>query len=409
MPQILGIIACLGVAVVFFSFKIHSKKVRFVHFYLLALGDIFFIANAVYFYWSEYLESVKGLYFGGVGHGIIYTTGLSYMHFRLASNEFRIFKIGLCHIVYLIGIVSTVHGVELISVDLEKIFTKVRHMILSSATIGFMLLLINETLHAGGLFDYKMCRDEELNAANEKGDLFQSALAFSPFPRTDGNAPAHDNTREPNQRRQTFLTLLMIFSKIKNYMTYHAVFVAFFVFFSEDFFRARSYFAMHYLVLLGAITGLCISLKLNTKTIYIVSAICVSICVLILMIFKLTAVILFGLYSLPIILMYFHLGLSYFIPDCAIMEMANIKCTEASLALGYMAETIPHLITIATMKCSKFSHFDSFWHSTVIFIVILTLLCVMIIKWIPKTWSLSILEIQHLVLYGENRWKPQQN
>lgn len=434
MPQILGIISCVGVAVTFFSFKIYNKKVSFIHFYLLGLGNVFFITNGVFFAF-DYLgkfyfifrfklscvlsdgifsESLKGLYFGGVGHGIIYITGLSYMHFRMASNEFRIFKIGLCHIVYLTGIVSSVHRVELLSSDLEESFIRVRPMILGSATLSFMLLLINEILHAGGLFDYKMSRDEELNTANEKGDLFQLAVEFSPIPRPEGqnlsDAHTEDDRREPNKRRQTFLTLLMIFSKLKNYMGSHAVFVTFFIYFSRDFFRARSYFVMHYLILSGAIAGVCITLKGNMKSIYIVTGVCVSICVLILMIFKLTSVFLFGLYSLPIILLYFNLGVSYIIPDCSIMEVADLKCTELSLAGGYSAEVISHLITIAAVKCSRLTQHDSFWHSSVIFIIILSLICTMMFKWLPKTWSLSILEIQHLVLYSKNRYRsPQQN
>ncbi|XP_055689795.1 uncharacterized protein LOC129793651 [Lutzomyia longipalpis] len=412
MPQILGIIASLGVSIIFFSFKIHSKKIRFVHFALLGIGNIFFVINGCYFA-LDHLESIKGLYFGGVGHGITYITGLSYMHFRLATNEFRIFKLGLCHVVYLIGIVSTVHGIELMSADLEKIFTQVHPMITCPASINFFTLLINEVLHAGGLFDYKMCRDEEVNAANEKGTLLTAALEFSPVPKAEGRNFTQTTLQQeaalqqPNIKRQVFLTMLMIFAKLKNYMASHLIFINFFVFFSEDFFQVRSYFVMHYLILSGAIAGIFITLKGNMRSIYVVSAICVCICVLVVMIFKLTSVFLVGLYSLPIILLYFHLGVSYFIPDCSIMEVSSLKCTELSLAGGYVAEGISHMITIATIKCSEFNQHESFWHSSVIFVAILSAVCAMMFKWLPKTWCLSILDVQHLVLFNENRWKPQ--
>ncbi|GAB0093174.1 hypothetical protein DMENIID0001_082470 [Sergentomyia squamirostris] len=415
LPQIMGIVASVTVAVIFFSVKFHYKRVRFFHFYLLAIGNLFFVINGCYFQF-DYFESIKGLYFGGVAHGLIYITGLTYMHFRLANNEFRIFKLSLCHIFYLIGIVATVHGVELMSGDLAEIFSKVRPVFLATGSICFMHLLVNETLHVGGLFDYKSCRDTELNAANDKKDLFRSALEFTPVPKMSRNnsvehmSQAQDAAvaRKPDTRRQTFLTLLMIFSKLKNYMSSHGIFINFFVIFSNDLFQERTYYIMHYLILAGALAGICITLKGNMKSIYIVSAICVCICLLVVIIFKLTSVFLIGLYSLPIILLYFHLGVSYFVPDCSIMEVSCLKFTEISLVGGYIAETVCHIITIATMKCSMFSDQDGFWHSSIIFIVILSVICTVIFKWLPKTWSLSILEVQHLILYNENRWTPKE-
>uniref|UniRef100_A0A7G3ADZ9 Putative conserved plasma membrane protein n=1 Tax=Lutzomyia longipalpis TaxID=7200 RepID=A0A7G3ADZ9_LUTLO len=414
LPEFVGIICACFIGVLLMGSRAHRKKIVFVHFYILACGTALLMICGVLCIIDQ-PRPIPAIYLGAVGHGIVYIAGLSYIHFRAAGR--RSFRLALCHVVYIVGYATTVHG-HFIYGPLGWMYTG-GSFVLYSASSGLLFFLINELLHGLGVYDYKKCLDSELHLANEKKDNFRDAL----IPETDRrstdtnywatrlNVPpiVFTPTKKMRLQQQNILTLGLIFSKITNALVFLEIFIGF-AFLTSSFIGSNIGFIHLYFLLGGIIFGCVISLTVNAKHLHIVYTMALTICLL-------TASVLYSVQHYDesgvfFWLFYFFLGFGYFLPDIGILDITNLQYTEGALASGYF-------IQYAIVALTRFGHWkypenipqseSLLWQYTGSFVGICLLLLIVIAILYPKTLNFSLLDIQWAILYKEDRWKAKNH
>ncbi|GAB0086225.1 hypothetical protein DMENIID0001_002300 [Sergentomyia squamirostris] len=412
-PELLGCISACLTAGILFGTRALWKKVVFIHFYLMACGATLLVISGVLLIITTE-RPIPALYIGGIGHGIIYISGLSYIQFRAAGR--RAFRLTLCHFVYILAFTTTTHGIYIYG-PLGFTYTFGSFIIYSSAScVG--LFLINELLHGLGIYDYKKCLDSELHLANEKKDNFESALEQQVDP-----APADNNywatrfnvqpiqfaaQRRKRLAEQNIITLGLILSKINNSMVFTQVFMGFALITTLSIGQGIEFIYLYFLFG-GLVFGCVISLTVNMKHLYVVYTLAMSICLL-------TASILFSIehYDESAVffwLFFFFHGFGYFISDIGILDVANLKYSEIALAGGYF---IQYMLVALT----RFGHYQyqsnttldaMLWKYSGSYVGVSLVLLIVIVLLYKKTLNLSLLDIQYVILYNEDRWKAKNH
>lgn len=273
--------------------------------------------------------------------------------------------------------------------------------IMVSAALGLGVFLVNEILHLVGVYNYKQCRDLDLNRANSNGDRFQETL-MQPV-----NVPDISVPLGPNERQQNALAAVSAVSKIVIGYLYNHIFVV--VTLSSNIIMVLSYTDMIYLrfymILFGLLVALYFALNQELTVIY-----CGG---LLLMIpFSLIATSLFefatssfGYQVAAVIFLLFYVagGLVHFAPDCMIMQFASLVDYEHFLAFGFVCEQLPLMVTVNVVNSGADVVYESagLWTVTVSLLVGGAVLLFFVGTKFPDTFKKSLIEIQHLILFGE--------
>lgn len=417
----LAIISACVCALILVLFKTVVKRIVWLHYYLLAIGSVFLLASGivlitnntwwVYGKWFTICAMIRNIIttldngfidwwspdyststaLGGIGHGAIYISGMAYIHVRTNSYKHRVARVALCHLTMIIGMVATISYMAWYM----RWYSIFGYFITYSAVSNLALFLINELLHALGLFDYKKCLDHQLREADEKRDRMHSALL-------------HTNVKR-NTSKQVGLTITAILSKFLSSLMYNNIilYMALVTQGTAVGLFGTKYAVVYYFMLGGVIIGMIVSLRTKIKHQYPALLAIKFICLVI-------AGICFATESYTAAFVFFWLfylwaAATVFIPDVAIMEVSNIKMYEINLFLGFAVEQIPIMVSIYIVRERFwFLAFQTspMWTYIGIGLGLAVLVSIVFIVVYPNTFHLRVLQIQRLIMYGQHTGGP---
>ncbi|GAB0086227.1 hypothetical protein DMENIID0001_002320 [Sergentomyia squamirostris] len=403
-PQICAMVTAGAAGIILALAKHIYGRVRFIHPALMGLGTLGLFGCGVAFV-VNYEDPTVGLFFGGLGHGMVFISGLCYVHFRSKDDGYRVFRTGFCHLAHLGGFTLVAHlTAPYLDLNSNNVVYRAGWIILTGSILAICALLFNQLLHSCGLFNYRSSRDPAVENANDVSDHFKSTLGFN-----------ETLTKEPNTTRQTLLSLLALTTKLTNLTFNYHVFLYFtaitihYLLRDNDFFQHHGlHYLKYYFGLLGLIVGLIASLFLNYKLIYMKSLGATFLAFII-------GTSLFttehpGMAGISFWLMYFSLGVGLFIPDIQIMEVSNMRLTELMLAKGYIIENTvvctilflfhrhPYMLFRGGIEAIGWTHGGTFAG-------LFLLLLILYIIYFPSTFRKGLITIQYLVLYDQEE-KP---
>ncbi|XP_055710330.1 uncharacterized protein LOC129806041 [Phlebotomus papatasi] len=392
-PQVCGM-ASAGLTGLFLThLRLKYHRIKFVHFFLLGLGTALFTICSLILVIRP-LDSWPGIYFGGLGHGIVYITGLSYIHFRSSSDGKRVIRMGGCHLMNILGMALMAHLGAQVFKDSLKLAAG--WIILLEGLLAIVALVTNEILHLKDVYNYRECLDGSVKEANMRRDNFQSAIGV------DAETP-HDT---PNTSYQLKLTILSVSMKITNAMLTHIPLIFFTNIAVENLLGRENHleFMMFYFAVVGMILSLLTCLKFSIRFIYMNQKF--SLILPMIIGFSLMTAEKYSFAAVGFWFFFMHLGQAALCPDVSIMEFTDIRYSELMLSLGYCVESMMTTITLFLWhQHPKVMLFDnlvaSYWTNFAIFgpICLILLLSLQFLKY-PATTKKSILDIQRLVLFG---------
>lgn len=345
---------------------------------------IFYCSSSV-----PFLDYETSSFVGGVGYGIFYIAGLSYIHFRTTNHKHRVARIALCHLSMAIGIVSAVHQMSQVWSWWSTQFIFGYFLTYSSGSV-LILFLAHELMHGLGVYNYKRALDPHMHAADQAKDLFKTAL----------NPPQGIVVTTRNKARQTLLTLLMMFAKSLNGFYFNNIFL-FIALVTQSALMRNGVFMLHYFSLTGVIVGIILSLSTKVKVQYPVILLGQIIVLAVAGILWETSS--FEAAAVFFWLFYLIAGAAIFIPDVAIMEVGNPIHTEFSLCVGFILEQIPILISVYYVTeqwTMVITESKMFWINAGVYMFCSACVAVAVMMFYPNTFKRSALEIQHLILYN---------
>lgn len=336
---------------------------------------------------------------------MVYVTGLCYVHFRSKDDNFRVTRIGLCHLVHMGGMCLYVHSTSQLGFNGPDIVYRAGWVITAGAILALCVLLLNELLSCMGAYNYKKCRDPVLEDANDISDHFKSTLGLN---------DAASLTQQPSHKRQFLISALALKLKLINITFNYHIFLYFTHFtihyLLQDYDPYYNYhYIMYYFGLLGVIIGVIASTFLNYKLI-VMKVLGAAFLALIVGIPLLTTGH-YGMAGISFWLMYLSLGIGSFGPDVAILEVSNIRMTELMLAKGYIMEhtvvsTIiflfqrhPHMILTGDIVSTGWASGGTFAGLFLILLIIFTI-------FFPQTHRKGLITIQYIALYNRED-KPE--
>lgn len=370
------------------------KRILFVHFYLMFIGCSLlcaagFIISFGKISWSlmskgDIDEIVFGAVIGGIGSSMVYISGLTYIHIRTSSYKYRLQKVGLCHLFLVLGLVAPVYeyGLDVDHSDL-KIFSKYIYFM---SIANLVMIVFNEISHTVGLYNYKCCREAELQAANLVGDEFHSLI----------ERPAEKDGLVKRRQQQYLLEVMTVGSKFVFGFLFNRSFRIYATMaqltLTNDF---NSYFIKYLTIFFGTTFGLFVSTQLPTVKYYfrcclfgiMISASLAAIC---LHFETLKAAAFFFL------IMYLMFGVGLFVPDFAIMEVSSLRRYELYLSLGQVLDKIPIIISTYLGDHSNKALYYVYTGQ----LALMALLIAVISKKYPVTLGRTQVGVQYLILYG---------
>lgn len=392
--EIMTMVTAIIMGLIHYIIIARFKRILFVHFYFMFVGCTLmcvagFIISFGSISWSlirpgDIDEIVFGAIIGGIGSSAVYISGLTYIHVRTSSYRYRLQKVGLCHLCLMLGLIAPVYefGLDVDNADL-RVFSKYMYFF-SLANIG--LLAGNELCQWRRVYDYKACREAELQAANEAGDEFEALV----------NRP-RDRDGLPKQRQQQYLLeVLTIGSKfvfgflfnrsLRIYATLAQLTL------TSGF---NSFFIKYLTVAFGTVFGLFVSTQLPTVKHYFRCALfgLVLSAVLAAVSLSLEALRAAAFFYL---LMYLLFGVGLFVSDFAIMEVSSLKRHELYLSIGLVLEKIPIIISTYLGDHSNLTLLYVYTAQLALMGVLVAVLA----KKYPGTLGRTQVQVQYLILYG---------
>lgn len=370
------------------------KRILFVHFYFMLVGCSLlciagFIISFAHIRWSllkpsDVDEMVLGTIIGGIGSSMVYISGITYIHIRTSSYRYRLQKIGLCHLFLIIGLIAPVYefGLDVDNADL-KIFSKYMYFV---SLANICTILANELCQIFKIYDYKRCREAELQAANEAGDEFESLV----------NRPTERDGLLKQRQQQYLLEVLTIGSKFVFGFLFNRSFRIYATLAQLTMTNGFNSFFIKYLAVFFGITfGLFVTTQLPTIKHYFRCALFGII------ISAFLAALTLGLEAMRgaaffYLTMYLMFGVGLFVPDFAIMEVSSLKRYELYLSIGVVLEKIPIIIST---YLGDHSNITLLYVYTAQLVLMGALVAVMAKKY-PVTLGRTQVGVQYLILYG---------
>lgn len=328
---------------------------------------------------------------GGIGHGIVYISGLAYIHVRTTSRKHRVARLGLCHLGIAIGLTSTASYMSTLW-GWTYLYYLHGHFIAWSAASALVLFLTNELLHGLGAYNYKKCLDSQLYEADQRKDRLWRALQ-----QTNGGVS------QRNWGKQLELSLLAIVSKVMSGFFYNNIFIILTIIAQQNITRDPFLNTiLHYFMLAGVLLGIIVSLSAKIRVLFPMSLILSAITLVI-------AAACFTTQSYTAAAIFFWLfflvaGMGVFMPDVTILEVSNPNFTEINLFLGFFIEQIPLVVSIYFVREELFNVIydaEILWTNVGICAGFAVVIAIWLIFRYPNTFHLRVLEIQKLILFNE--------
>lgn len=326
---------------------------------------------------------------GGLGYGLLYISGMAFIHVRTNSYKHRVARLGLCHLAIAIGMVSSVSYMSKYLGYTKNYRVFGWFQVYSCASV-IACFLCNELLHALRVLNYKRSLDPQIVQADEQKDRWRSALAL---PQIKGNT-----------EKQFFLTVMTLASKFLNGFQNNNVFLFMSLATQTYFVGAKriQYAVPHYFLLGGVILGMIMSLNMQLRRHYSTMTLLKTACLLaatILAVGHRQSHISGVLYWL-----FFLFGsATIFLPDAALMEVSNVKVYELNLALGFFLEQIPIIVSIYFIReefWEVVSDMQILWVNVGLCVGISVVLAGWFSLYYPNTFHLKLLQVQRLVFYN---------
>lgn len=313
---------------------------------------------------------------------------MTYLHVRTSTYKHRVAKIGLAHLSMAIGAVSSVaHSAQFLRWQFG--FTVFGYFLIYSSASVLGFFLINELLHGLGVYNYKMCLDQQLRNADEKKDRWTSAIVMNGY--------------KGNRTKQFTLTITAILSKLTSSFVHNNVFILMTIVSQSTFLNSWGIkpSILHFLFLGGVVFGIIISLSTKIKTMYPTVLIlqCISLTV---------AAICWGSRSYQTAAIFFWIfflvgSIGVFLPDVAIMEVSNPKFCELNLFVGFFVEQIPIVVSIYFVREELFKVIydtEVLWTNVGICIGVSVVLVILYFSLYPNSHGLKVLQVQRMILFN---------
>lgn len=387
------------------AFLVHLRKwgrcVIFCHYYMMLLGTLCTF-TAGFIFWTQNFDwdignddhlnlFTCGCIIGGIGCGLIYVPGLSYLHIRTESM-YRLQKVGWCYVIMVLGTLFPMYqfGLQMPERNLHMF----SHYIMYGSVFNVVLFLLNEVLHLVAVYNYKRCLDPVLALGDAAADNFEGILT----------APKRADVKLASRNRQyTPVLVMMVASTVFGYvmnrsfrmqatLTQLTLVNAF-----------NSFFIKYSMLVVGALIGMAIMATLPTiKYCYGVALYCLTLS---------TLMMTMGIYTealqsaaIAFLVLYTLAGLVMFVPDFAIMETASLRKYELALGVSVLFQKIPGVVS---------TYVGNYMHVSKLYIYAGQLLCIcvalgtLVILRYPDTLKRSQIEVQYMMMYNMDL-KPEQ-
>lgn len=335
-------------------------------------------------------DYVSSTVVGGIGHGMIYLSGMTYIQLRSSNSQHRVARVALCHLSMAIGMVSSSSYMSFLFHWQSDAYYVYGYFLVYSAGSVLVLFLFNELLNGLGVISYKQCLDQQLKQADERRDRLRSALA--PY-------GANKKTCKP-----ILLTLIAIVSKLASGFMFNNIFLVLTIAAQSEFLSPRQPMLiaiLHYCSMGGIIVGIIVSLSMRVrlqfplvligKSVFlIIAAVCYTA-----RIYRFSAIFFWVFYVVG--------SAGLFLSDVAIMEVARPQLMELSLFLGFFVGQIPIIVSIYFAR-EELSHVlywgDVLWVNVSVCVAVAIALAILVGALYPNTHRLKVLEVQRLILYN---------
>lgn len=291
----------------------------------------------------------------------------------------------------IVGLIFPVYefGLDVDDADL-KIFSKYLYFL---GLLSLCLLLANEMCQWFQLYDYKACREAELQAANEAADEFEALL----------NRPQEKDNLKKQRQSQYLLEVLAVGSKFVFGFMFNRSFRIYTTLAQLTLTNEFNSFFIKYLTLLfGTVFGLFVSTQLPTiKHFFRCSLLGIvltaSAAAVALALDSLRATAFFYL------VMYLLFGVALFFSDFAILEVSSLKRHQLYLSLGLVLEKVPVILS---------TYLGDHMNRTLLYVytgqlALMGLLVVILAKKYPDTLGRTQVGVQYQILYGLDT-RPQE-
>lgn len=306
------------------------------------------------------------------------TSGFAYLHFRANTHRNRSISVGLCYLVWALGILSSV---QFIRHREDSYNPRFGAWITSISAIVFVLVVANELLHRFGFYNYKMSLDESWQKADERGDSFQSVLR---------NNIAHEN----------WLSQKKVYPVTANICKFVNSIVMIYLFLNSAIFANQ--IVPYAFLLAGIVLGLILTRFFNSLVIYRGSV-------------TLYLVLVIGaIFSAnPYILLwisYVVAGVGLHTPDLMTMELCSPKSYDIALFFSFLTEHL--VIGFGVYLAWGTTDLDSIARLLAVWFLYLWVLVLFVLAKIwfrfnyPVAPDNNLIQIRHMIKFG---LPPQQS
>jgi hypothetical protein len=281
------------------------------------------------------------------------------------------------------------------------------------------MFVLNEICQSCKLYDYKNCRDVEMNDLNLTATIFErkSAKQDSPLDLLNTNIFAESGWKSTNNLIKNDITskqdrcnygVVWLFYMISTNLI---GFVVFYQMFMNTAFAYVDLITVNYLlvwmIVAGAFIGAGFLFFVPTKHIFLATASsCLIVFIPLLILFWLDFQNLVGIMFL---ISYFFLGMLSSIPDTSTIELSSLKNTEVSLSAGFtlkmLAICVVQYISYVQNPIEDKYYFTS---NTIVVMLIIIISSILILLHLPNTFRKTLLEIQEY-LDANNKYTVWQD
>ncbi|XP_030382030.1 uncharacterized protein LOC115629656 [Scaptodrosophila lebanonensis] len=394
-PLILGAGISLIVALSMLTLKFMRSRLIFWQPLLLLVGGIFHLIASCFFFGKDF--DYVGAFIAYVGHSISFVAGFSFLQ-SMCSKMSRALFLSSCCSFYLLGLAT---AVSLIHAAYEKnlrdypgqqltdgIYINFAATYLCVAAVLLALHISLKVLNFLGHVDVANSRDDELRIANLNGTVF-------------------DKRQEIIKRTQFFyvtknqqwnVLLVVLFTEAIQY----ALFIYFLFWFSLNTSMQLTepglIHIMVWMLFAGGVTGT-ISLRFfSVKINFVFSQLCLIVLTVLSLIICTSVQT-----KIPFCVLIFFFGLSHASLQVALIEVAHLRFTECAISVSYILKLLSTgLIYYYFVYDSKESFFYLTDKGTImahgfVFMIITALLAIVVAIKVPRTYRMSLLDIQKTV------------
>lgn len=361
-----------------------------------------------------------------LGHGVCYIPALTYINIRSSQTGTRIFRISLAHIFYLFGVavgaMVTVKRIIIINryfVDKLYINSSISLIITVSSALLLVGYILNEICQFQFKnYNYKMSLDHNVQRENDNKEIFKRKI-FTITKSSSEVPPTNDVKIAANARVEILSVCMAIIAKGLSlcYFYYPFGYLSYYVTQLLTVQLQMKYFQIHWIGFAGIVASAILLTHVGIKRVFISSCIMK---VIILIVLTIITSMSFSMVSLKVFfyISYFFFAFGYSYADVVCFEIVNLKYTEITLVLGYLAE----MIAIGTIQYGVITNvYDWFCFSdcrnvdiilkhSLAFIILSVILVISAIYTMPRVRStMSLLEAKNRMINFKHKGMIHSN